>query len=421
MFENHKEGTMLPFLKSSLVAALSSCLFIPMTYANTEINQKIDALYKEIDQLKAMVAQQNAQLQQTQNTTATLVANTEKADQMNAKARSKGGAEVTLYGFVRADAAYQLEGGNGIFNRINNVPLEGDANKKQTENRFDSTLTSSRIGMDLKTKLADKDINAKVEVDFRGGDKNDTIRIRHAYLAWDNWLVGQTTSSFLSTETLPELLDFNGVLGGGVYRTPMVRYSHALSPDTQFLVGIEKSSDTNEFPALTAKVSQKLANNKLLINGRVLAQEVRNRSQQKDLNEFGWGVAAGLQYQPANNVTVNANYSHVVGDDKYFLYNATNSYIQNNDLKLVEFDAVSAGLTYRINPKLRSSLGYGALFYDENATTGNESLQQAWLNLIYNPFKPVTFGMEYIYGERETMDNKKGKDSRLEFMAKYDF
>lgn len=411
----------LPFLKSSLVVTLSSCLFIPMTNANTDINQKIDALYKEIDDLKAMVAQQNVQLKQNQNTTAGLVANTANADKEKVRARSKGGAEVTLYGFVRADAAYQFEGGTGIFNRINNVALNDDANKKQTKNRLDSTLTSSRIGMDLKTNLSEKDINAKVEVDFRGGDKNDTIRIRHAYLAWDNWLVGQTTSSFLSTETLPELLDFNGVLGAGVYRTPMVRYSHTLSPNTQLMFGIEKSSDANEFPALTAKVSQKLADDKLLINGRILAQEVRNRSQQEDITEFGWGIAAGLQYKPVSNITINANYSHVVGDDKYFLYNANNSYIQNNDLKLVEFDAVSAGITYRINPKLRSSLGYGALFYDENIATGNESLQQTWLNLMYSPFKPVTFGMEYIYGERETIDNKQGEDGRIEFMAKYDF
>lgn len=40
---------------------------------------------------------------------------------------------------------------------------------------------------------------------------------------------------------------------------------------------------------------------------------------------------------------------------------------------------------------------------------------------MYNPIKPITFGMEYIYGERETVDNRSGKDNRVEIMAKYDF
>ncbi|MGE8538588.1 MAG: DcaP family trimeric outer membrane transporter, partial [Acinetobacter sp.] len=73
------------------------------------------------------------------------------------------------------------------------------------------------------------------------------------------------------------------------------------------------------------------------------------------------------------------------------------------------------------NEKLRSSLGYGALIYDENNDTGNKKLQQGWVNMMYKPFKPLTFGVEYVYGERNTVDNLQGKDSRLEMMAKYDF
>ena len=40
---------------------------------------------------------------------------------------------------------------------------------------------------------------------------------------------------------------------------------------------------------------------------------------------------------------------------------------------------------------------------------------------MYNPVKPITFGLEYIQGERKTLDNKVGHDRRIEMMAKYDF
>jgi len=38
-----------------------------------------------------------------------------------------------------------------------------------------------------------------------------------------------------------------------------------------------------------------------------------------------------------------------------------------------------------------------------------------------NSPKLIIFGVEYLYGERETIDNRSGKDNRIEIMAKYDF
>jgi len=40
---------------------------------------------------------------------------------------------------------------------------------------------------------------------------------------------------------------------------------------------------------------------------------------------------------------------------------------------------------------------------------------------MFNPVKPITFGAEYVYGERETAAGDKGKDNRIGMMAKYDF
>ncbi len=40
----------------------------------------------------------------------------------------------------------------------------------------------------------------------------------------------------------------------------------------------------------------------------------------------------------------------------------------------------------------------------QNATADqNEKVQQAWINFIYSPVKPVDLGIEYLNGERKTL------------------
>ncbi len=89
------------------------------------------------------------------------------------------------------------------------------------------------------------------------------------------------------------------------------------------------------------------------------------------------------------------------------------------------------GTTYKFSPQLRSTLAYGALFANDGTdfaralnkpdNKANEKVQQAWINFIYSPVKPVDLGIEYINGERETFAGEKFSDDRVGFMARYSF
>ena len=68
-----------------------------------------------------------------------------------------------LYGFVRGDAAYQFEGGRGIFNRINTVTLDNAPDKEATEDRFDATATTTRVGVDFKTQSVVQILEVKLK------------------------------------------------------------------------------------------------------------------------------------------------------------------------------------------------------------------------------------------------------------------
>ncbi len=434
-----------PFLIQGLAFTVA-ILMMNTTQAATE-QEQIQQLREEVKELRALLEQyvpqskqkttlpvsDSAQVLAAQTTTPS--SDTNKKSPLSFQTAS--GADVKLYGFLRGDASYQAKGGDGIFNRINKVDLE---NNEKNSDRFYSTATVTRLGLDFKAPVQGADVGGKLEVDFRGGTNNDTIRIRHAYLTYNDWLFGQTTSTFLATDLQPEMLDFNSPLGIGTYRTPMVRYSGSLNPVTGYAIALEKGSDDNRAPALSSKIKYDFAKGKGTTSARALLTEVRSKEafdkdhHQLSANEsdLGWGIALGAKYKFTDSLQAMLDYSHVKGDSKFLLYtnNAFNVNPTNYDLNLNEFDAVTVGTTYQITPKVRSTLAYGAMFAkDNNAfaqqalldTAQNKTLQQGWLNVMFSPVTPITFGLEYIYGERKTFNGQKGKDNRVGAMARYNF
>ncbi|WP_336929859.1 DcaP family trimeric outer membrane transporter [Acinetobacter tandoii] len=428
-----------PAIRQSLAVTIAT-LMMTVTHAASAEQEEIAQLRVDVEVLKALIQQNFLQVKQSravsptikpQTTTSIAVhstISTEKASPLQVK--TAGGSEVKLYGFVRGDVSYQFDGGDAIFNRINAVALSDITNTNKTEDRFYSTATTTRLGLDFKAPIEDQDIGGKVEVDFRGS--NDSLRIRHAYLTLNNWLLGQTTSTFLATDLQPEMLDFNAPLGIGTFRTPMVRYSDKFNADTSFFFGLEKGRDDNRFPALTAKVKHNFSADKGTTSLRALAQEFR-ATDAENKTALSWGLGLGASYKFSEQLRVMGDYSHVKGDDKFLLYTNTAYNISpaTTDINLNEFDALTVGATYQFNPKVRSTLGYGLMLANDNNdfadnltstdTVQNKTLQQGWLNVMFSPVTPVTLGVEYVYGERETFFGKKGKDNRVGAMARYNF
>lgn len=229
--------------KTVLIVSLTTIT----TFTHANQSSELEQLRVEVNELRQMLQAQQAipvnSVQVPHVPTASVITPPEKNTQAIFKWQTKSGANVNLYGFVRADTAYQFEGAKGMFNRINGVLLEGDPDKKSTEDRLDSTVNASRIGLDFNTPVGKKTLKGKIEIDFRGGTNKDNARLRHVYLNYDRWLIGQTTSTFLSTETAPEMLDSNTALGGGTNRNPMVRYSGPINASTSYFLSLEKGND----------------------------------------------------------------------------------------------------------------------------------------------------------------------------------
>lgn len=139
----------------------------------------------------------------------------------------------------------------------------------------------------------------------------------------------------------------------------------------------------------------------------------------------------GGKYQITPDTLLKADYYHVKGDGRFLLWSNSGYAIDDqNNMYSNEFDTVSLGITHQFTPQIRSTLGYGYMkAKDDNrfaelqrtSTTQNKQLWQGWVNALYNPYKPITLGIEYVYGERETFDNRNGIDNRFNMIASYDF
>ena len=399
--------------------------------------QEIEQLRQEVQALRALVEQQ-----QKQTATLNTAVQTQQAAAASAKPVMKlaSGAEFNLYGNVRADASYQAEGGSSarMYNQINTVPLEGVGERSD---EFKSTLSATRLGMDLKAPVGagDKALSGKIEVDFLGGDKFDNLRIRHAYMSYANWLIGQTWSNFAVPDYLPETVDALAYAGGSIKRTPQVRYTSTFSPATNLVLAVEDPKDATitgikqRLPALTARLNHKFADN-LSVSARAMGNEKRVKEDE----EMAWGVGLGAKYEVVPGTTLKADYYHVKGDSSFVTY-ANKGVVADitDNLYQSEFDSISVGITQQFNDKLRGTLGYGYMSFDQDAgyidalsaddkTKTNKDLWQAWANVFYSPTKPLSFGLEYVYGERKALEaatngSDTGVDNRINAVAIYNF
>lgn len=418
----------LSLLVLGLTAASSS-----LTYAQQDSNSgEIAQLRQEVQQLRELLQQHTAQQEIDQIKIETLAAPIapEVIEKKSGLGFTVAGAEVKLYGNIRGDAGYQIEGGanDRPYNQIANVPLEGQPGYTD---RLKSTLGATRLGLDFKAPIADQNVTGKVEVDFLGS--GDGLRIRHAYLNYNDWLVGQTWSNFAPPDYIPDTVDAMTYTGGAVKRTPQLRYTHRFSPETNLVTALEDPKDSSSnmrLPALTARLNHKVLDN-MQVGIRGLVTEKRTDVD----TTTAWGVGVGAKWDLGERTTLKADYYHVKGDSSFVL--STNpGFVVDSNKNIVdenEFDSIIIGLTQKFNEQWRGTAGYGYMTSDASENylqhaSGNinKTLWQTWANVFYSPVKPVSFGLEYTVGERETFSrpqqpSQTGKDNRVNMMAIYNF
>ncbi len=107
----------------------------------------------------------------------------------------------------------------------------------QTRLMFGSSYQTKKLG----------EIISFIETDFYGNGGGN-LRIRHAYIRFLNFRVGQTWSGFTDEETWPNITDFDGPATGAWVRNPQVAYFIRPNKNQDILFSIElPSTDYNRY------------------------------------------------------------------------------------------------------------------------------------------------------------------------------
>lgn len=130
---------------------------------------------------------------------------------------------ITFGGFIKIDTRY-VDGDIGY----KDFWIGSGAVLPEDKQQIRMFANETRFNM----KYVHGDVTGFIEMDFYGGGGNEIIsnsrhpRLRHAFIKYNDFLVGQTWSTFMNTSALAETADFAGPMAGEVFvRNNQIRYT----------------------------------------------------------------------------------------------------------------------------------------------------------------------------------------------------
>jgi len=434
---------------------LISFILLPMSVATAESTPAPDRIEELEAQVRELLKQQTQQQSRIENleTTSTSKATSEPVPATKPAPVSSiqsstllpaatPGTTLRFGGFVKVDfLASQTGHGqltDGDIGRATYLPATTPVGGKSSGVDYDAHAKFSRLNLGVDHVSGAQRIGAYVEVDFFGNLLGNQVTVnsyglalRHVYLYWNDWLVGQTWSNFMDLSAYPETVDFIGPTDGVLLnRQAQLRYrrggfSIALENPETTLTG-QASSDRGAWPDLTVRYGWSGSWGTFGVAGLVRKLEVHT-SDYSD-SRVGWGLTLGGRLQLRASDILYYQLSGGVGMSRYVGIGINGDASLDPDtgnLHLTSLIAGYVGWRHNFTDSLRGHVIYARSDYDNdrrfsgpNATSHVYSMR---VNLIYSPVPKLDLGAEVIYARREVESGDEGDLKRVQCTAKYTF
>ena len=414
-----------------------------------QLEAQVQALLQSQQQQQATIAETRTRLDEVRVAQPAPPAGSQPIQATTITPGANPGTKFTVGGNIRVDgmATHTTDGdiAKGTAGRDFYVPGAIPVGGDGPDTYMDAHAKFSRIWFDASTTLdSGAKLGARLELDFFGGTLGNTAAtntygatVRHAYLTYNNWLVGQTWSNFMDTNALIDSVDFVGPTDAVVFvRQPQVRYTSG-----PWTVSLENPETTVQPFGGAARV---------IAGDNSVPDVVARYTHKGDWGHFSVaGLARPLKYEPVSgNAHSDTGFAATasglvkLGDSTDIRYQATagegfGRYIglatiqqdamadAGGDLDALRGWAAYVGLRHVFNPGLRGNVFYARSQWDnETALTGFGVTRRvhSWhANMIWSPAPKLDFGIEAIWGERTLESGTDGELIRLHTMARYSF
>ena len=350
------------------------------------------------------------------------------------------GGKVTLDTIYLHHASGENGGSNSSdqFFSANNIPTNTDGENSEL------TLTARNSKFWIKTRTAqvnEKPLMTLLEVDFWGSNGTETnsnshnVRLRHAYMIYNGWTLGQTNSLFVGRSKPHTLLaPVNDVF----MRQPLISYkkefkksSLAISfeePESVIMTqdGVKEAVNDDKLPDLVLKYEHDVLWSDYSLS--LLARELRiDKENQNSISDstFGYGLnfTSHIHTYEENGFTFGLLGGKGIG--RYMATSFFPSAVVNEKGKLEAQFSWGADIAYEhwISNKLHLNMALGTIETD-NILDINSINKSAWsghLGIQYTPLKKFLLATEYIHGERTLQSNETFTVDRLYLRASYNF
>jgi hypothetical protein len=303
------------------------------------------------------------------------------------------------------------------------------------------SIRPTRLNLDFLIPVGSTSVRFFIEGDLFGSNAT-TPRLRHAYAQVKNLLIGQSFSNFQDPDAGPDTLEFQGPNSQVSIRNPQLRYTFKLAEKSSISVSVEKASSdvsfkTPQFSALpnspspdgAVKFRQEMSNGHFQL-AALFRSPAAYLPDGRNESVFGWGISASgavktigkdmLVYQGAYG----AGMERYINDTSGQGIDAAPTDAARPHLKAVPLTAVYAGYQHYWLKKVRSSAVYGfAQAQNTDLEPGSDYHKSHYsaVNLIWNPFGSLNVGAEFLYGWMVEKSGATANAPRIMFSAKYNF
>lgn len=419
----------------------------------------------EIDELRAQIQQLQDKMSQLERTAArerrTVVpaAAVEAGTQPRSWKLPGTNTSMQIGGYAKLDLIYDINGRGGDFQSEARLPLDGTA-ASNLQNDFRLHANQSRLWVRTWTPTDWGELRTHFEGDFFGNAATGVgiFRMRHAYGELGPVLAGQTWSTFMILEGLPDTIDFGGPPGQIFVRQAMVRYTYSFGGGTTLQLAIEEPTTANVIPSqglavaggvrandpvpdFVAKVTHRFSGGQASFAAIARYLNV-NDGGAAGLSDtaFAWGLHAGVGWRFNNGRTaIGGTVYGGKGIGRYSGQGGIAAVLNGASSVAADLDTVTsvAGQVWaqqKLTDTVRANVGYGQEWIDvvganSNPLGGkngiaagtNQDLRRAWVNMIWSPVSSVDIGVEYMWSFRGALNGANGTGHRIQVGMLYRF